>query len=203
MHLRPNLVIMLCLVGVLALGVSFASPTSSSLALPAAAATETPEMFCPDPMDFDDESGFAPENEAAGAVIVPSIDNPTAPDTGKLRLTKIELSEGTCFLNSYFYPGAVVTVLSGEIRVLVQPSSLVDAPPEAKVTTGGDGPPDDMDIESSFILTPGDWLTIQNGALVGFKGASTTENAVFMVAALKPDSDGSGGGCGNGCRGRP
>ena len=208
MHLRWNLVVIVCLCGFLALGVSLGSLAPRSvLAMQEGSPTPPPDAasaFCPNPMGNNDETGFSPPTQTAGVLEVPGLKNPNPDeeDSAKLRLTMITLQPDTCMLRSYFYPGVIVTVLSGEITLLVEPSSSTDAAPVGSLLLADTESPEDQDLSAPFLLAAGDWLTIANGSIVGFSNEETTE-AVFVVAGLKPNGDPASGGCGGGCRGRP
>lgn len=208
MHRRWNLVVILSLCGFLALGVSFALPNApSSLARqnesstpPSAAAS----AFCPTPFDYDDESMIEPADETVGVVLVPDIENPFvddgAADSAKLRLSLVTLQDGECILGSHFFPGAIVTVLAGEVEVLVEHwPGFADAP-VATVRRPGMAESETMTNDTPFTIRPGDWLQIQNESYVGFKNGGSSP-AEFMVAGLKPDGDPAGGGGVH--RGRP
>lgn len=206
MRPRWNLVLLLCLGSILALGSALmAASPRSSLAM-----QDQADAFCPTPMENDDETGFAPRLTGAGVVEVRDLTPPVPgeeppPDggpTARLRLTRITLAQDACMLHSYFYPGAIVTVLSGEVMILVEPATSSGPAPAGQLLVDGGATVDEKDLSAPFSLVEGDWLTISNGAIVGFKNEQA-DDAVFMVAGLKPSGDPVGGGCGNGCRSRP
>jgi hypothetical protein len=208
MRLRWNLVVILCLTGMLALGASLASPASpSSLAMQDGSPTppsEAASTFCPTPFAMDDESMIEPEDPTMGVVLVPNIDNPYVPndaaDSAKMRLSLVTLPAGTCMLGSHFYPGAIVTVLSGDVEMLVEHWPGIEVAPVATLLRSGLAASEPVDTSAPFAIHTDDWLQIQNESFVGFKndGGSPAE---FVVAGLKPDGDPVGGGGVH--RGRP
>ncbi len=201
----------LLLCGCLALVAAVAFQSPQSLAMQNGSPTppsDPARAFCPEDQEipFTDESIFEPTAAPAGSVSILNfpVANPTpgAEQTGQLYLTNVTLPAHSCILGSYFFPGAVITVMSGQVEIFIEHWPGNGDPPVALLSNKGTPMPVRLGIGTPAPVAELAWVRIEKESFVGFKNVGDTP-AKFTVAGLKPDGDPGGGGCGGGCRGRP